>query len=58
MRTLLVAVANNPGSKLMFAWVLDNVLQPDDSLHILHVSMRDVAGAALPGADYFDQVGL
>lgn len=56
MRTLLVAVANDSHSKLMFTWLLENAIQADDSLHILHVSMKTAADAALPGGDYFDQV--
>jgi hypothetical protein len=41
----------------MFAWLLKEELKADDSLHILHVSMRDAAAGSLPGGDYFDQVG-
>jgi hypothetical protein len=41
----------------MFAWLLKEVVKTDDSLHILHVSMRDAAVGNLPGGDYFDQVG-
>jgi hypothetical protein len=57
MRNLLVAVADDPHSRLMFAWLLKEELKADDSLHILHVSMRDAAAGSLPGGDYFDQVG-
>jgi hypothetical protein len=57
MRTLLAAVANEPNAKLMFEWLLNDELKPDDKLHILHVAMRDQTDAALPASDYFDQVG-
>jgi hypothetical protein len=57
MRNLLVAVADDPRSRLMFAWLLKEEVKADDSLHILHVSMRDAVVDNLPGGDYFDQVG-
>lgn len=56
MRNLLVAVSNDPACKLMFAWLVQDELKPDDTLHILHVAMREQTDAALPGSDYFDQV--
>ena len=42
----------------MFAWLLENELKADDQLHILHVSTKDPSNDALPGGDYFEQVGL
>lgn len=55
-RTLLVAVTDDPHSRLMFAWLLDGALQPTDQLHILHVALAEPTDAALPGGDYFEQV--
>lgn len=59
MRCLLVAVADDPRSKVMFTWVVNHQLKQDDRVHLLHVAMREVSseGFALPGSDYFDQVG-
>lgn len=51
----MVALANDVHSKLMFTWLLENELQPDDQLHMLHVSLRDASNGALPHSDYFEQ---
>lgn len=41
----------------MWAHVLQHEVAPEDTLHLVHVSMRDTSNGALPAGDYFDQVG-
>jgi len=51
-----VAVTDSAESRIMFTWLLENEVKPDDHLHILHVTVKDPSNAALPGGDYFLQV--
>eukprot|EP00878_Enallax_costatus_P005119 GHUV01005381.1.p1 GENE.GHUV01005381.1~~GHUV01005381.1.p1 ORF type:complete len:172 (+),score=49.34 GHUV01005381.1:376-891(+) len=56
-RRILLALDDTESSQQMFNWVLDNELQPDVQVHLLHV----ILGGAeehhnyLPHADYFEQ---
>lgn len=59
-RNILIAVDDTDASQMMVQWILDSdLLLPDDKVHLLHITIRDTTGNAnLPGADYFDQVGI